>query len=592
MTEVRTLLDVFSAWRVSPFEPVLVDARGGADIRLDTAEVSRRVAGLAQGLLSLGIGRGDRVALICGDRPDWHIVDFAVLHIGAADVPIYPTLLAAQAGAILADSGAKAVIAENSEQLAKVLEVKNSCPDLKHVMVIDGPGGEGVRTLASLTAALNAEQAVEFLESRRPAVEPDDLATLIYTSGTTGEPKGAMLTHDNFVFDSVSSCSVMPWPKTGEVALAFLPLSHVLERLVDYNYFLKGGTIAYCGVLEVAEGFRRIRPHLFTAVPRVYEKIHARIFEEIGHAPKVRQAIFRTAVEVASKAYRSGRRGLAYRLFDPIVYRKIRDIFGGRLRFSISGGAPFPAHIGEFFQSMGVWVLEGYGLTETSPVITVNPFEKPKLGSPGPAIPGVEVRIAEDGEILTRGRHDMKGYWKKPQATAAAIDKDKWFATGDIGELDPDGYLRITDRKKDILVTAGGKNVAPQPIENELGRSPFIENAILFGDRRPFVVALVVPNFEQLGRWASTEGIPATTREELIARPEVHKLFEGLIEAANQNLARFETIKKFRLVPQSLTMDAGELTPTLKVKRRIIEKHYGDLIEGMYREPAVASHDA
>ena len=592
MTEVRTLLDVFSAWRVSPFEPVLVDARGGADIRLDTAEVSRRVAGLAQGLLSLGIGRGDRVALICGDRPDWHIVDFAVLHIGAADVPIYPTLLAAQAGAILADSGAKAVIAENSEQLAKVLEVKNSCPDLKHVMVIDGPGGEGVRTLASLTAALNAEQAVEFLESRRPAVEPEDLATLIYTSGTTGEPKGAMLTHDNFVFDSVSSCSVMPWPKTGEVALAFLPLSHVLERLVDYNYFLKGGTIAYCGVLEVAEVFRRIRPHLFTAVPRVYEKIHARIFEEIGHAPKVRQAIFRTAVEVASKAYRSGRRGLAYRLFDPIVYRKIRDIFGGRLRFSISGGAPFPAHIGEFFQSMGVWVLEGYGLTETSPVITVNPFEKPKLGSPGPAIPGVEVRIAEDGEILTRGRHVMKGYWKKPEATAAAIDKDKWFATGDIGELDPDGYLRITDRKKDILVTAGGKNVAPQPIENELGRSPFIENAILFGDRRPFVVALVVPNFEQLGRWASTEGIPATTREELIARPEVHKLFEGLIEAANQNLARFETIKKFRLVPQSLTMDAGELTPTLKVKRRIIEKHYGDLIEGMYREPAVASHDA
>jgi len=584
VSEHKTLLDLFAAWRTSPYRPHLVDAREGRDRHYDQAEVTRWVAGLARGLGGLGIGKGDRVAIICGDRPEWHVVDWAVLHLGALDVPIYPTLLPAQVGTILADSGAVAVVAENPEQLAKVLEVRGDCPALRHVVLVDGEPPDGVLSLASLTEAMDTEAAAAYLESRRPLVEPGDLATLIYTSGTTGEPKGAMLTHDNFVFDAVSSAGVMPWPDEGETGLAFLPLSHVLERLVDYIYFLKGVTIAYCGVLEIAEAFRRIRPHLFTAVPRVYEKIYARIFEEVGRAPKVRQVIFRTAVRVALEAHRSGRRGLLARLFDPIVYRKIRDVFGGRLRFSISGGAPLPVYAFEFFHAMGVRVLEGYGLTETSPVITVNPFHRPKAGSPGPAIPGVEVKIAEDGEILTRGRHVMRGYWGKPEATAAVISADGWFATGDIGELDDDGYLRITDRKKDILVTAGGKNVAPQPIEAQIVSSPFVENAVLFGDRKPYIVALLVPNFDELNRWAASQGVVVASREELLQRREVLNLYQGIIDDVNGKLARFETVKKFALLPQSLTMDGGELTPTLKVKRRIIEARYRELIDGLFRD--------
>ncbi len=561
-----------------------MDAREGRDRHYDAAEVTRLVAGLAQGLSGLGIGKGERVAVICGDRPEWHVVDFAVLHLGALDVPIYPTLLPAQVKAILADSGAVAVVAENAEQLAKVMAVRSECPALEHVVLIDGEPPEGVRSLASLVATLSDEAAEAFLESRRPEVSPEDLATLIYTSGTTGEPKGAMLTHDNFVSNAVSSSSIMPWPEEGEVGLAFLPLSHVLERLVDYIYFLKGVTIAYCGVLEIAEAFRRVRPHLFTAVPRVYEKIYARIFEEVGHAPKVRQTLFRTAVRVALEAHRTGRKGLLYRLFDPIVYRKIRDIFGGRLRFSISGGAPLAVYAFEFFHAMGVRVLEGYGLTETSPVITVNPFDRPRAGSPGPPIPGVEVKIAEDGEILTRGRHVMRGYWGKPEATAAVLGADGWFATGDIGELDSDGYLRITDRKKDLLVTAGGKNVAPQPIEAQLVSSPLVENAVLFGDRKPYIVALLVPNFDELQRWAKARGIEVADREGLLRHREVLQLYQGIVDEVNSRLARFETVKKFALLPQSLSMDAGELTPTLKVKRRAIEARYGAIIEALFKD--------
>ncbi len=584
MSEWKNLLDLFATWRTAPHRPCLVDAREGRDRRYSQEQVTTWVAGLAQGLEQLGIRKGDRVAIICGDRPEWHVVDFAVQNLGAVDVPIYPTLLPAQVQAILVDSGAVAVVAENPDQLAKVLEVRGNCPALAHVVLIDGEPPAGVLSLASLTQTVELAAAQTFLESRRATVAPEDLATLIYTSGTTGEPKGAMLTHDNFVFNATSAASVMPWPEGGEVGLAFLPLSHVLERLVDYIYFLKGATIAYCGVLEIAEAFRRVRPHLFTAVPRVYEKIYARIFEEVGHAAKVRQTLFRTAVRVALEAHRSGRKGLLYRLFDPLVYRKIRDIFGGRLRFSISGGAPLPVYAYEFFHAMGVEVLEGYGLTETSPVITVNPVGRSRAGSPGPAIPGVEVKIAEDGEILTRGRHVMRGYWGKPEATAAVLSADGWFATGDIGELDRDGYLRITDRKKDLLVTAGGKNVAPQPIEAQIVSSPFVENAVLFGDRKPYIVALIVPNFDELERWAKARGIATASREELLARREVLNLYQELLDGVNSKLARFETVKKFALLPQSLTMDAGELTPTLKVKRRVIEAKYGEIIDALFQD--------
>lgn len=584
MSTPTTLPQVFRLWRQTTPEPALIDARGGADRRLPAREVSRLVAGLASGLEKLGIAKGDRVGLVSGNRPEWHVVDFALHHLGAVNVPIYTTLLPSQMGHILRDSGAKVCIAETPELLAKVLEAKTTCPALARVVLMEGQPPEGILSWAEVLEPLGEEEAVQVLEGMAARVGPEDLATIIYTSGTTGEPKGAMLTHDNFVFDARSAASVQDWPPYKEVALSFLPLSHVLERLVDYILFLYGATIAYCGILEAGEALRRIRPHIFTAVPRFYEKVYDRIMAEGAHGSPLKQKIFRAAIEEALRAFRSGKKGLKYRVFDALVYKKIRAAFGGRLRFSISGGAPLPVHIGEFLHAIGIYVLEGYGLTETSPVISVNTTRRVKLGTVGPPIPGVEVKIAEDGEILTRGRHVMKGYWNKPEATREAIDPEGWFHTGDVGEMDEEGYLRITDRKKDILVTAGGKNIAPQPIENQLKTSPFVENAVLFGDRKPYVVALLVPNFEELTRWAQARGISVENREALLAHPAVVELYQGIVDEVNRNLARFETVKKFRLLPQPFTMDGGELTPTLKVKRRVILERFGHLIEAMYSE--------
>lgn len=585
MAEPRNLPDLFALWRSFAVKPALVDARGGAYAALEADEVARRAAGLGQGLAALGVGRGDRVAMLVANRPEWHIVDVAVHHLGAANVPIYTTLLANQVEQLLRDSGAKVLIVDGTDQLAKALEVRSRCADLEHLVLIDGAPPAGVKSFSEVMVDCSQTAADTWLESRRAGVSPEDLATLIYTSGTTGEPKGAMLTHDNFVFNAVSSSGQMPWPAAGgEVGLSFLPLSHVLERLVDYIYFLRGVTIAYCGVLEIAEAFQRVRPHLFTAVPRVYEKVYDRIHDEVSKAPRLRQAVFKAAVRTALQAYRTGSRGLTWSVYDKLVYAKIRNAFGGRLRFSISGGAPLPVFVGEFFHAVGVKVLEGYGLTETSPVIAVNTLNRCKVGTVGPVIPGVEVKIAEDGEVLSRGRHIMKGYWNKPKETAAVIDRDGWFATGDIGEITPDGLLRITDRKKDILVTAGGKNVAPQPIENQLKASPFVEIAVLFGDRKPFVSALLVPNFEELERWAKLNGIVTASRKELIQRPEVQALYQGVVDAVNEKVARFEAVKKFTILPEPFTMDGGELTPTLKVKRRVVEKRYARLIEAMYSD--------
>lgn len=591
MIEPRTTLDLFSIWRGFAVPPALVDARGGAYESIAADEVARRAAGLGHGLAELGLRRGDRVAMLVANRPEWHIIDIAVHHLAAANVPIYTTLLAEQVEQLLRDCGARVLIVDGAEQLTKALEIRARCPELEHVVLIDGAAPEGVKKFSEVMADLSQAAADAWLEACRSQVSPADLATLIYTSGTTGEPKGAMLTHDNFVFNAVSSSGQMPWPAAGgEVGLSFLPLSHVLERLVDYIYFYRGVTIAYCGVGEIAEALQRVRPHLFTAVPRVYEKVHNRIHDEVSKAPRLRQVIFKAAIRTALEAYRSGSRGIAWSVYDKLVYRKIRNGFGGRLRFSISGGAPLPVFIGEFFHAVGVKVLEGYGLTETSPVIAVNTLDRCKIGTVGPVIPGVEVKIAEDGEVLSRGRHIMKGYWNKPKETAAVIDKNGWFATGDIGEITPDGLLKITDRKKDILVTAGGKNVAPQPLENQLKTSPFVEFAVLFGDRRPFVSALLVPNFEELERWAKLNGIATASRQALIERPEVVALYQNVVDAVNDKAARFEAIKKFSILPQPLTMDAGELTPTLKVKRRVVEKRYAAVIEAMYAESGGKKH--
>jgi long-chain acyl-CoA synthetase len=584
MSTPTTLPEVFRVWRTTEPEPALIDARGGADRRVPAREVGAQVAGLALGLAKLGVQKGDRVALISGNRPEWHIVDFALHHLGAINVPIYTTLLPPQVAHILADSGAKVCIAETAELVGKVLEARRLCPELAHVLLMEGEPSPGVLALHQCLEPVPVEKAGEVLDGMLGNVSPQDLATIIYTSGTTGEPKGAMLTHDNFVWDALAAASVADWPPHKEVALSFLPLSHVLERLVDYLLFAYGATIAYCGILEAGEALRRIRPHLFAAVPRFYEKVYDRIMAEGNHGSALKRKLFRAAVEEALRAYRTGKKGLWFKILDKLVLAKIRAAFGGRLRFSISGGAPLPVYVGEFLHAVGIYVLEGYGLTETSPVISVNTTRKAKLGTVGPPIPGVEVKIAPDGEILTRGRHVMKGYWNKPEATREAIDPEGWFHTGDVGELDEEGFLRITDRKKDIIVTAGGKNIAPQPIENQLKTSRFVENAVLFGDRKPYVVALLVPNFEELTRWAAQRGLPTQDRSALLQHPEVLQLYQGIVDGVNANLARFETIKKFRLLPEPFTMDGGELTPTLKVKRRVILQRYGELVESMYAE--------
>ncbi|MGQ9495017.1 MAG: AMP-dependent synthetase/ligase [Thermoanaerobaculaceae bacterium] len=584
MNQPTTLTEVFRLWRTSQPEPALIDARGGGEKRLAASEVARQVAAFALGLQKLGVKKGDRVALISGNRPEWHVVDFALQHLGAVNVPLYPTLLPQQIANMLRDSGAMMGIAETPELLRKLLEAGTSCPELKYTVLLEGEPPGGSLAWSQVTVEITREEAAQVLDGMVGNVKPEDLATIIYTSGTTGEPKGAMLTHDNFVWDALAAASVQDWPPGQEVALSFLPLSHVLERLVDYILFIRGFAIAYCGILEAGEALRKIKPHVFAAVPRFYEKVYDRIMAEGSHGSPIKQKLFQAAVREALQAFRTGKKGIKFKLLDALVLKKIRAALGGRVRFSISGGAPLPVHVGEFFHAVGILILEGYGLTETSPVISVNTARKAKLGTVGPPIPGVEVKIAPDGEILTRGRHVMKGYWNKPEATREVIDQDGWFHTGDVGELDEDGFLRITDRKKDILVTAGGKNIAPQPIENQLKISPFVENAVLFGDRKPYVVALIVPNFEELTHWAGAQGIATDDRASLITHPEVVKLYQGIVDQVNRNLARFETIKKFRLLSEPFTMDGGELTPTLKVKRRVILQRFAHIIEAMYAE--------
>ena len=551
-------------------------------------DVFDRIRTLSLGLAALGVKPGDRVALMSDSRPEWLIADLAILTAGAVTVPIYATLPAAPATGILADSGAEVAIVADETQAAKLRQAGPAAPRLILIDGEDGSGRDGETTLAAVQARGHQRLLAEDGLARRykeeaAAIDAGQLATIIYTSGTTGEAKGVMLTHAAIMANLINADAVVHLEETDE-ALSFLPLSHVFERSTVYMYLLKGVSLTFAESLDtVARDMVQVRPTVMTGVPRVFEKLHDRVHETVAQAPAIRQRLFRWAVGVGSARVRAARSGgrppLLAGLADRLVLSKIRERTGGRLRFVCSGGAPLPVHVCEFLLAVGIPVVEGYGLTETAPVLAINPLDAIRPGTVGPPPPSVELRIAEDGEILARGPNLMSGYYGKPEATAEAI-RDGWFHTGDIGRFDDAGYLVITDRKKELLVTAGGKNIAPQPVEQQLKQHPLVAEAVLIGDRRPYLTVLVVPDFAAL---ATALGEPAAAdREALVRRSDVLRLYDPLVAAVNAGRPAYEQMKRYKLVPAELSIAGGELTPTLKVKRRVIAEKWGGLIEELY----------
>jgi long-chain acyl-CoA synthetase len=553
-----------------------------------------RVERISLGLRELGVNPGDRVAILSENRPEWAFADYACLCARAADVPIYTTLPARQTEYILRDAGAVAAFVSNEAQVAKIMEIRAGLPALRHVIVFDAAAQrDGTITLADLEAK-GRTQAARSAAWRAEAltVKPDDLATIIYTSGTTGDPKGVMLCHDNIYSNVVAALQVMPIA-VGDEALSMLPLSHIFERMVAYTLFHAGVVINYAESIEaLRDNLLEVQPTIMLSVPRVYEKVYARVLENALSGSGVKRRIFFWAKGVGDEWATHTLAGLPiptalglkHRVADRFVFAKVRARTGQRIKFFVSGGAPLSAEIAKFFFSAGLPIAEGYGLTETSPVLTLNPLERIKLGTVGKPIPGVQITIAPDGEILAKGPGIMKGYFNKPDATREAIDADGWFHTGDIGEIDQDGYLRITDRKKDLIVTAGGKNIAPQPIENMVKQNKFVANAVMLGDRRKFPIMLVVPSFDTLEAWARERNLTWRTHRDLLDVADVRAKMEREVMGMLRDLAKYEMPKRVVLLDTDFTIENGQLTPTLKVKRRAVEKAYKELIDKTYNE--------
>jgi long-chain acyl-CoA synthetase len=580
-------------------KPLLVGrAIGSTIVGESTREWFERLRDLSLGLGAFGVTAGDRVAIVSESRPEWQLTDLALLAAGAVTVPVYPTLSAQQVQYILADSSARIAVLSDTAQLEKIQHVRHQLPQLQAILLFEGEPApdSSIFTFASVVERGHARMvsewgvAREFRDAAR-RVRPGQLATIIYTSGTTGEPKGVMLSHGNLIANLIASQSVLE-VGADDVALSFLPLSHGFERLVSYLYLANGVTTIFAESLEtVRRDISTVRPTIVTGVPRVYEKMQSNILAGGAALPQPRRTLFnwgiRAGLARARKQLRSQTVGpiLSFQsaLADRLVFSAVRERVGGRLRILVSGSAPLPVSVAEFFAAIGLPIVEGYGLTETAPVLTVNPQGAPRLGTVGRAIPGVELRIADDGEILARGPNVMSGYYNKPEATAEAL-RDGWFHTGDIGTLDADGYLTITDRKKDLLVTSGGKKIAPQPIEAILKRSPLVAEAVVLGDRQKFASALIVPDFAALERRLRDLGRSPTQddRAALVRRDDVVALYDEIVDSLNRELSQFERIKKFRLLPREFSMADGELTPTLKVRRKTVEQNWRGVIEEIY----------
>ena len=587
----KTILDLYRHDFDSPRDVHYTYFYPGGSRSTSTIEFFQRTAALSKALVELGVESGDRVMLLSDNRPEWHQVDLATVALGAADVPIYGTLTPDQIAYQVTDSGARVVVAENPAHMQKFLEIKSSCPDLEHLIQIEGKTEDGVLSLDDVIGAQRDDALEGWFWDRAATVDEKSLLTLIYTSGTTGKPKGVMLSHRNLVQNVLASAPRIPFPETA-LALEFLPLCHVLERMVGYIYMWRATNKAYCSVYHVGDLIAEVKPTVIVGVPRFFEKVYDKIMQKVSGASGIKRSLFQWAVDTGREASRKRLTGkpidgifaTKLRWADKLVLSKIREGMGGRLEIAVSGGAPLPLFVAEFFHALEMPILEGYGLTETSPVLAVNGSEPGmcRLGTVGKPIENVEIKIADDGEILAKGPNIMSGYWNLPEKTAEVFTEDGYFCTGDIGDIDDDGFLLITDRKKDLIVTGGGKNVAPQPVENELKRSAYIDNAVLIGDERPYIIALISPNEEELTAWAESQGLSFDSLSGLTQHDKVQELISGVIEGVNAGLARYEQIKKFHVLPMMLSVEAGQLTPTMKVKRRVVEQEYTDIIERLY----------
>lgn len=555
-------------------------------------EVYEVVSAAAAGLQALGLTAGEKVAILSENCIEWAFADFACLCAGVLDVPIYSTLTVPQVAYILENSGAQLIFVSDTEQAEKALAASRQIGRELRIVMFDpkAPPLEGVLVWRDFlehgrNAAADGDQTFRALASK---VMPEDVATILYTSGTTGDPKGVILTHNN-LSSNVKGVELVIPPVTVDVSLVFLPLSHVLQRMVSFLHFSAGVTQVFAhSVYTVAEDLKVVRPNIAVSVPRLYEKVYNTVMEAQG----IKGMLVKWAREVGGAWADEKLAGeepsvllkLAYAVVNFLVFRKIREAMGGRVRYFVSGGAPLSAEINRFFYSAGIHIFEGYGLTETSPVTNINTPEHVRIGTVGRPLPGTEIRIGEDGEILVRGPQVMKGYYELPEATEEAIEADGWFHTGDVGEIDEDGFLKITDRIKDIIVTAGGKNVAPQPIENRLKADDFIEQAVMLGDRESYCVVLVLPSFPNLEAWARKSGVSALDTSALLASKPVQEHMERRVMARLEDLARHEKPKKIGLITEPFTVEDGTLTPTQKVKRRAVEARYRKLVEAFYAE--------
>ncbi len=557
------------------------------------ATLAERIKDFCLGLTELGLQKGDRVALLSENRPEWAITDLAILAGGGVTVPMFSTLTSAQVEYIVRDSGAKILCVSSERQLQKIKDWDENVPtNLQHIVIFDDLEDDSVRTFDQVCElGRGVENGDQVYQQASEAVTPDDLASIIYTSGTTGDPKGAMLTHSNFMSNIQAATGIVTLTPD-DVFLSFLPLSHVFERMGGHYLPLSSGaTIAYAeSPFTIRQNMQEVRPTVMMSVPRVYEAMHERILNSVKEGSPTKQKIFHWSVGVGSKVSQAIQQkkkpsaGLSLKasIANKLVFEKLKAVTGGRLRFFVSGGAPLSKAIAEFFHAAGILILEGYGLTETSPVICVNRPDQWKFGTVGPVIPGIEVKIAEDGEILSRGPHIMQGYFNKPSDTAEAIDADGWFHTGDIGEIDEEGFLTITDRKKNLLILSNGKNVAPQPIENQLKQSPYISEIMLLGDQRRTITALIVPNYDAIKEFAAEQQLEAEDTAALLQTQEVQRLIRGEINQYSSDFADFERVRMFTLMEKEFSEESGEMTPTLKLKRPVIMENHKATIDQMY----------